>query len=128
MLPVAFGVRVRRRRSGSSWHVARRYPAAPKRVPMRLRIDGRPGPLGTQSLLWLAPVIMAAVRRDRRPSCRARRDAEQRTLLALVVAGASPRSHGSRAWHDRPADRARAQDDVSDRAGPHCCARCFRSS
>jgi hypothetical protein len=41
------------------WHVARRYPAAPKRVPTGIRFDGRPGRLGAKSTLWLAPVAIA---------------------------------------------------------------------
>ena len=60
MLPVAFGFAV----VCVLWlfvHVARRYPAAPKRVPAGLRYDGRPGRLGPKALLWLAPVIIAIV-------------------------------------------------------------------
>lgn len=41
------------------WHVARRYPAAPKRVPGRVRYDGRPGRLREKRTLWLAPVVIA---------------------------------------------------------------------
>jgi hypothetical protein len=41
------------------WHVARRYPAAPKRVPTGIRFDGRPGRLGAKRTLWLAPAIIA---------------------------------------------------------------------
>jgi hypothetical protein len=43
------------------WHVARRYPSAPKIVPLRLRIDGRPGQPGRKRWLWLPPAILAAV-------------------------------------------------------------------
>ena len=43
------------------WHVGRRYPSAPKIVPLQLRIDGRPGRLGRKRWLWLPPAIMAAV-------------------------------------------------------------------
>ena len=41
------------------WHVARRYPAAPKRVPVGIRIDGRPRRLGPKAILWLAPAVIA---------------------------------------------------------------------
>ena len=42
------------------WHVARRYPTAPKRVPLRIGIDGRPSKrFGPKAVLWLAPVILA---------------------------------------------------------------------
>ncbi len=41
------------------WHVARRYPAAPKRVPARIRYDGRPGRLHGKRILWLAPIMIA---------------------------------------------------------------------
>jgi hypothetical protein len=58
MLPIAFGfafVCV----LWLVWHVARRYPGAPKRVPTGIRYDGRPGRLGPKAVLWLAPVIIA---------------------------------------------------------------------
>ncbi|HEY6235663.1 MAG TPA: hypothetical protein VIW69_11225 [Candidatus Elarobacter sp.] len=41
------------------WHVARRYPPAPKRVPTGIRFDGRPGRLGAKRTLWLAPIVIA---------------------------------------------------------------------
>lgn len=42
------------------WHVARRYPTAPKRVPLRIGIDGRPSKrFGPRAVLWLAPGILA---------------------------------------------------------------------
>ncbi len=58
MLPIAFAI------AGLSmlwlvWHVARRYPAAPKRVPTGIRYDGRPARLGPKAVLWLAPVVIA---------------------------------------------------------------------
>ena len=43
------------------WHVGRRYPSAPKIVPLGLRIDGRPGRPGRKRWLWLPPAILAAV-------------------------------------------------------------------
>ena len=58
MLPIAFGfafVCV----LWLIWHVGRRYPAAPKRVPTGIRYDGRPGRLGPKAFLWVAPVIIA---------------------------------------------------------------------
>jgi hypothetical protein len=43
-------------------HVARRYRAAPKRVPLRIGIDGRPSKRsGPKRVLWLAPGIIVAV-------------------------------------------------------------------
>jgi uncharacterized membrane protein len=43
-------------------HVARRYPAVPKRVPLRIGIDGRPSKRsGPKAVLWLAPGIIVAV-------------------------------------------------------------------
>lgn len=68
-----------------AWHVARRYPTAPKNVPLRLRIDGRPGRMAPKRWLWFPPVVMAAVTALlgavllRVPPA-----AEQRTTLALV--------------------------------------------
>ena len=41
------------------WYVGRKFPSAPKRVPMGIRYDGRPGRLGPKEALWLAPVIIA---------------------------------------------------------------------
>jgi len=41
--------------------LARRYPAIPPRVPLRLRLDGRPRLVGPKSGLWLGPAVLAAV-------------------------------------------------------------------
>ena len=41
-------------------HVARRYPSAPKRVPLGLNIDGRPRSLAPKIVLWLLPALLAA--------------------------------------------------------------------
>ena len=60
MLPVACGIAVVAILL-FFWHVARRYPAAPKNVPLSLRIDGRPARMAPKRWLWLPPVIMAAV-------------------------------------------------------------------
>ena len=57
-LPIAFAVAVLSV-LWLVWHVARRYPAAPKRVPTGIRYDGRPGRLGSKRTLWLAPAIIA---------------------------------------------------------------------
>lgn len=43
------------------WRLARRYPAVPSRVPLRLRLDGRPVAVGPKAGLWLAPVATLAV-------------------------------------------------------------------
>ena len=58
MLPIAFGFAIVCV-LGLVWHVARRYPSAPKQVPAGIRYDGRPGRLRPKALLWLAPVILA---------------------------------------------------------------------
>jgi len=43
-------------------HVALRYPSVPKRVPLRIRIDGRPSKrFGPKAVLWLAPGVLVAV-------------------------------------------------------------------
>jgi len=43
-------------------HLARRYPSVPARIPLRIRIDGRPSKRsGGKAVLWLAPGILAAV-------------------------------------------------------------------
>jgi len=44
-----------------AWHLRRRYPSLPKRMPTGLRFDGRPGPTGPKALLWLGPAIIATV-------------------------------------------------------------------
>lgn len=43
------------------WRLARRYPAMPVRVPLRLRLDGRPVAVGPKAGLWLAPGATLAV-------------------------------------------------------------------
>lgn len=60
MLPVAYGIAALAV-VVLCWHVARRYPSAPKRVPMRINADGRPGRPGPKATLWLAPAVLAAV-------------------------------------------------------------------
>ena len=68
------------------WHVARRYPPAPKRVPTGIRFDGRPGRLGAKRTLWFAPIVIAltlaatGVALLRYPA-----RSDQHLLLALVV-------------------------------------------
>lgn len=43
-------------------HLARLYPTVPKRVPWRIREDGRPSQRTTgKVVLWLAPIVLAAV-------------------------------------------------------------------
>jgi hypothetical protein len=84
MLPVACGLAVIAILL-FAWHVARRYPSAPKNVPLTVRFDGRPGRVGPKRWLWLPPVIIAAVVGvlsavlPRAPGA-----AEHRTMLALV--------------------------------------------
>jgi hypothetical protein len=59
ILPIAYGVAVTATLL-LMWHVARRYPTAPKRVPLRIGIDGRPSKrFGPRAVLWLAPGILA---------------------------------------------------------------------
>ena len=58
MLPIAYGIAI----VGLLvliWHVGRRYSLAPKRIPMRVNIDGRPGRLGPKAVLWAAPAVVA---------------------------------------------------------------------
>jgi hypothetical protein len=43
------------------WHLWRKYPGIPKRVPLGLRLDGRPRALASKSWLWLTPALLAAV-------------------------------------------------------------------
>ena len=67
------------------WHVARRYPSAPKLVPLRLRIDGRPGQPGSKRWLWFPPAIMAVVTAVLSVVLfRAPAATDQRTVVALV--------------------------------------------
>lgn len=42
-------------------HLARRYPAIPKRVPIGLRFDGRPRMPAAKSWLWVGPIVIALV-------------------------------------------------------------------
>jgi hypothetical protein len=43
-------------------HVARRYPSAPKRLPAKIGIDGRPSPQTVpRAILWIFPAILAVV-------------------------------------------------------------------
>jgi hypothetical protein len=83
-LPVAFAVAVLSV-LWLVWHVARRYPSAPKRVPLNLRLDGRPGHMASKRWLWLPPAILAAVMAllsvllPRAPDA-----AQHRTVIALV--------------------------------------------
>jgi hypothetical protein len=60
MLPVAIGIAIAAV-IALFWYVARRYPTAPKRVPLGLRIDGRPRGLGARRWLWVAPSVLLAV-------------------------------------------------------------------
>ncbi len=60
MLPIAYGIAV----VAVLWlirHVAQGYRSAPKRVPINIRADGRPGRLVPKPLLWVAPGTVAAV-------------------------------------------------------------------
>lgn len=43
------------------WHVQQRYRSAPKRIPLRLRLDGRPSGSGPRRWLWAAPLTMVAI-------------------------------------------------------------------
>jgi|GEM_PF-1690571 len=84
MLPVACGIAVVAILL-LAWHVARRYPSAPKNVPLKLRIDGRPGRMASKRWLWLPPAVMAAVAAMLGIILlRAPPPAEQRTTVALV--------------------------------------------
>ena len=58
VLPIAFAVAVLSV-LWLVWHVVRRYPSAPKRVPAGIRFDGRPGRLRAKSTLWVAPIVIA---------------------------------------------------------------------
>ena len=43
-------------------HLGRLYPTIPKRVPLRIRVDGRPSQrMIGKAVLWLAPAILAAL-------------------------------------------------------------------
>jgi hypothetical protein len=57
LLPIAFGIAL----AAAVLllvHVARRYASAPKRVPIAIRYDGRPGRDAPRAILWLAPSIL----------------------------------------------------------------------
>ncbi len=60
MVPIAFAIAV----VSTLWmlqHIARRYPSVPKRIPWRMRWDGRPsGRSIGKWFLWVAPVILVA--------------------------------------------------------------------
>ncbi len=60
LVPVAYGIAVIAVLL-LFWHVRRRYPSAPKRVPLGLRIDGRPRKSAAKRWLWLGPAVMAAI-------------------------------------------------------------------
>jgi hypothetical protein len=60
VLPAAIGIAIAAI-AGLFWYVARRYPTAPKRIPTGIRIDGRPGRLGTRRRLWVAPCMLLAI-------------------------------------------------------------------
>ncbi len=57
LLPIAFGIAL-----ASvvllAFYLARRYPNAPKRVPMHVGYDGRPGKYAPRAVLWLGPAIL----------------------------------------------------------------------
>ncbi|HTD32581.1 MAG TPA: hypothetical protein VK665_02890 [Candidatus Elarobacter sp.] len=61
MLPLAFALAL----LSALWmvqHVARRYPSAPKRIPWRIELDGRPSNrLVGKWFLWVAPAAVVAV-------------------------------------------------------------------
>jgi hypothetical protein len=61
MVPVAFCVAVVAT-ALLILHLALRYPSVPKRVPLRIREDGRPSKhTAGKAILWLAPVILVAI-------------------------------------------------------------------
>lgn len=61
MIPIAIGVAVIATLL-MIVHLARVYPAVPKRVPWRIRGDGRPSQRTVaKATLWLAPAVLAAV-------------------------------------------------------------------
>jgi hypothetical protein len=61
MVPVAFAIAA----VSALWmllHIARRYPSVPKRIPWRMRWDGRPsGQSIGKWFLWVAPAILVTV-------------------------------------------------------------------
>jgi hypothetical protein len=67
------------------WHVARRYGSAPKRIPIGVRIDGRPRRLGTRRWLWLAPGVLAGAMAILTAAVATRPPPDEgRTTIALV--------------------------------------------
>lgn len=61
IVPLAYGIAVAAVLA-LLWYVRRRYPAAPKRIPLRVRLDGRPGYLtGPRAWLWVAPITMVLI-------------------------------------------------------------------
>jgi hypothetical protein len=61
MIPLAIGVAVIAT-ALMLVHLARLYPTVPKRVPMRIREDGRPSSrMIGKAVLWLAPAILAVL-------------------------------------------------------------------
>lgn len=61
ILPIAYGIAVAATLLLIRY-VARRYPSAPARVPLRIGIDGRPSKRsGPKAVLWLAPAILVVV-------------------------------------------------------------------
>jgi hypothetical protein len=61
IVPLAYGIAVAAV-LGLFWYVRRRYPAAPKRIPLGLRLDGRPSRQTVpRRWLWVAPVTLALV-------------------------------------------------------------------
>lgn len=61
VLPVAYGIAVAATLLLVR-HLARRYPSVPARIPMSIRLDGRPSKrtIG-RAWLWLSPLAMGAV-------------------------------------------------------------------
>jgi hypothetical protein len=84
MLPVAVGIAIAAV-VALFWYVARRYPTAPKRVPLGLRIDGRPRALGMRRWLWVAPGVLVAAMAILSTAVVMRPPADdERTTIALV--------------------------------------------
>lgn len=42
-------------------HVLRRFPTMPARIPLNIRIDGRPGQPYPRAFVWLVPAIFAVI-------------------------------------------------------------------
>jgi len=61
IVPIAYGVAVAATLLLIR-HFARKYPSIPKRVPLNIGFDGRPSRrTGPKALLWIAPLVLAAV-------------------------------------------------------------------